>query len=369
MGARYKLIIPNGYTTTEWIASEYGKGLGILFQVVFAFSALGLLSMTFTAIYKYINFINVGNSALITGLIVLGTAIYSLRGGMKVSLLTGTIQTLMNFVLICALLYLGISYLPDVDLANFITGKKNVTDLFEPKLFISFAVSATLTFITAPMMSAAHHQKSFSQQNKTPWKTWAWGGPAYFVMQTMIATFGLLACAWGGQIADPSIGQLVFFNAIGVTALALFGVILLNAGCMIIDAHGNAFASIIAHDFVKDETKSVSVARIAILGIATVAWLISLANIDLTYIFFTYGTLRVNLFIILVLILTTSVLTKRGIFWTAVVMCPATTALGLYGMINKDPTYNAAATVIGFFLTPTIAYIASKIETAYIENK
>jgi Na+/proline symporter len=357
--------VPNGFTTTEWISKTYGRGVGVIFQIIYLFSCVGVLTTTFTAIFKYIKFVELGNSVLISGIIILGTVLYSLRGGMKVSLITGTIQTLLNFLLVSILCYLGYKHIPDAQLANFSTallGKKNISDLFDSNLFLTFAWSAILVFMTAPTMSAAHHQKSYAQQNKQPWKAWVWGTPTYLVLQTLIAALGLLAFAWGGEVTDVSISQLFLFKSVGVIALALFGIVILNVACMMIDAHGNAGASIIANDFFKDEKNTVMVARISIAGLALIAWLVSLGNFDLTYIFFTYSTMRVNLFIILLLILTTVVLTRRAIFYTAIVMCPTTFAIGAYGIANKDPVYNTAAMTIAFFVSPAIAYVASLIE-------
>jgi Na+/proline symporter len=352
--------VPNGYTTTKWIFDTYGRGVGLIFQIVFLFSCLGVLATTFTAVFKYIKFIEIGNAELITGLIIVGTAIYSLRGGIRVSLLTSTIQTITNFVLIILLLYLAYQFMPDANYIHALYGKNQITNLFDSNLLMTFGISSTIVFLTGPMISAGHHQKSFAQQNLQPYKAWLWGTPLLHLLLTLFGMLGYLAYAWGGQITDPSVGQLFLFKAVGVFALAIFGVIILNCACMIIDAHGNAFGSIIAHDFVKDEKHSVTVARISILAIAIIAWIISICNFDLTYIFFTYSTMRVNLFVILILILTTNYLTKNGIFWTTLVMCPLTTFIGLYGMAHKEPMFNTAAMIIALAITPLIAVAVSR---------
>jgi hypothetical protein len=226
---------------------------------------------------------------------------------------------------------------------------------------LTFGYTAALTFFTGPLMSATHHQKNYAQQNFKPWKAWALGGPTYLIAQTVLSLLGVATLAWGGEIVDPSIGQLVFLKSIGVFTIAIFAVIMLNIACVIIDAHGNAIASIIANDFVKDKNKSVNVARWSIVGVAFIVWLIAMQNWDLTYIFFTYGVLRVNLFIILISILTTAYLTGRGIFWAAIVMAPLTVYLGLQGIITKTPEFNVIAVSLAMFVTPVIAFALSKL--------
>ena len=353
--------VPNGFTTSEWIRKKYGIGVGTLFQIIFIFACFGNLATTFTAAFKFIKFIEIGNAEIITGLIVLGTALYSFRGGIKTSLLTGSIQTALNFILFGVLLYIAVNALPsDKSLSSFMTGKKQITDLFDPTLMLTFGYTAALTFFTGPLMSATHHQKNYAQQNFKPWKAWALGGPTYLIAQTVLSLLGVATLAGGGEIVDPSIGQLVFLKSIGVFTIAIFAVIMLNIACVIIDAHGNAIASIIANDFVKDKKKSVNVARWSIVGVAFIVWLIAMQNFDLTYIFFTYGVLRVNLFIILISILTTAYLTGRGIFWAAIIMAPLTVYLGLQGIITKTPEFNVIAVSLAMFATPVIAFALSK---------
>jgi len=353
--------VPQGYTTSSWISKEYGMSVGTIFQIVFILACFGNLATTFTALFKYIKFIDVGNTALITGLIVAGTALYGIKGGIKTSLTTSSIQTLLNIVLAFVLIYLGWDLIDNKVILDHLTGTKNISNIIDPGLMMAFGITAMLVFVTGPLMSATHHQKNYAQQNNSPWKTWAWGAPGYLLVQTLMAFFGIMALAWGGPVTDPSISQLFFFKAVGTGAIVIFGVILLNIACVIIDAHGNAIASIIAHDFVKDEKNSVLVARISMVAVAFIVWLIALQNFDLTKIFFTYGILRVNLFIILILILTTAWLTRRGILWSTVVMLPLTTALGLYGLIDSQPIYNIVAAITAFVMTPLLALLMSKL--------
>jgi Na+/proline symporter len=353
--------VPNGFTTSEWIRKTYGIGVGTIFQIIFILACFGNLATTFTALFKYIKFIEIGNTEIITGLIVAGTAIYSFRGGIKTSILTGAIQTTLSVILLSILIYMGIKAIPsDKSLSDFLTGKKQYVDLFDPVLMLTFGYTAALTFFTGPLMSATHHQKQYAQQNLKPWKAWIWGIPGYLTIQTLAGILGAISLAWGGEITDPSLNQLILFKSISVGMIALFGIVVLNCACIIIDAHGNAIASIIANDFVKDKNKSVNVARWSMVGIAFIVWLIAMQNWDLTYIFFTYGVLRVNLFIILISILTTSYLTGRGIFWSAIVMAPVTVYLGLQGIINKTPELNVIAVSLAMFVTPVIAFALSK---------
>jgi Na+/proline symporter len=337
MTLKIKEKIPNGYTISQWIRDSHGAGVTSLFQLVFVFSCFGVLIMTFTTLFKYIKFIEVGNAALISFMVVAGTILYSIRGGLKTSLRTGAIQTVFNITIMIALIYLGMETIPDKTVSEFLTGRKNITDLFDYNLMITFGITAALSFVTGPAMSSVHHQKSFSQHNKTPWKAWVIGAPGYLIVQTLVAFIGVIVLAQGTAITDLSTMQFVFAKGLGSLGIILIGILLLNISCIVIDAHGNGIASIIANDFVKEESNSVLVSKIALAVSGFLAWLVALAEFDLTYIFFTYGILRTNLFIILITMLAGWVAyTRRGIFWAGAIMCPATVTLGIYAMNTNN---------------------------------
>lgn len=354
--------IPNGYTISQWIREEYGVSVSSLFQLVFIFACFGNLIMTFTTVFKYIKFIEIGNAALISFIVMAGTILYSIRGGLKTSLRTGAVQTIINIAIMFALIYLGMETIPDKAVTDFLTGRKHITDLFDYNLMITFGITAFIAFITGPAMSATHHQKGFAQQNKTAWKAWAIGAPAYLIVQTIVAFVGVIALAQGLEVTDLNTMQFMFAKSLGAAGLALVGVLLLNIACIVIDAHGNGIANIVSNDFVRDEKHSVLVSKITLAVAGFIAWAVALAQFDLTYIFFTYGILRVNLFIILIAILAGWIsYSRRGIFWAGAVMCPATVALGIYAMNTKQPLLNVTASTVAMFGTPLIAYALSKI--------
>ena len=356
-------LIPNGFTVSQWIKEQYGAGVGSLFQIIFIISCFSNIVMTATTLVKFITFLEIGNAALISAAILIGILIYSIRGGLKTSLRTSTIQTIMNILLLFGIIYIGYQSIPDISVTNLLTGKKHITDLFDPMLMITFGITAFIVLISGPLMSATHHQKSFAQQNKTAWKAWAWAAPGYMLLQTLAASLGLLALAWGGTVADLSSLQFVFVKALGVTTLVMFAIIMLNIACIVVDSHGNGIASIISTDFVNNKTTDpVLVSKIVLVIVAWLAWGISLFNFDLTYILFIYGILRTNLFVILItIILSSTILTRRGIFWAGAIMCPVTSIIGIYGMIIHQPILNIISACLALFVTPAIAYTISKM--------
>jgi urea-proton symporter len=348
--------IPNGYTLSGYIQETYGKSVSTIYQIVLSLISLGFISLTFTALTKYLTVMGIANVPVITGLVVLGTLIYALKGGLKTNLVTGSIQMLFMLVFCAIILGTGLSNGGWEHLVAGINGKANYTDLFDWKLLSTFGIVMALTSVTGIVGNQSYYQKSFSQQNSnTSAMSFIIGGILFALVPITLGLVGMMAFGSGMEIKDASTAQLAWMQTnLGMAALLAFGFIVLNASANALDSSGNAFGAIVAHDWLKDETKSVWASRLAIVAIATVGWGISVLNLDITYIFLTYGVLRVTLFIVTMLAVGTNLLNKTGIFWATVVVAP----IALYMNMNEMKLEGA---LLAFFATPIMALLVSRI--------
>jgi Na+/proline symporter len=354
--------IRSGYTISSYINKRYGNQVSFLYQLVFCFSGLGLILTTFTAVLKFLAFIKADNPALVTAIIVVCTVVYSWKGGIKTSLVTGSVQTVLTTLLLIALCVWGIGNQGWNAFSRSLTGLNHVTNFFDWKLLTTFALTSAMTLITGPLMSPSHHQKSFAQDNDISWKAWIRGGWFYCILiQLPVGILGTLALGYGTKSADSSVVHWVYLqDALGIGALALMAVVILNTACTILDSHGNAAATIVAHDWTKNEKYSTLVSRLTLAVLGLIAWIVSTYNFDITYIFFTYSTVRVNLFIITMLSVATDKLNQQGILYSNVVLIPVTLWMGLHGLWYKAPEWNLYAAAIAMFGTPGLAYLISQ---------
>lgn len=348
--------IPNGYTLSGFIDEKYGKATSVIYQIVLSLISLGFISLTFTALTKYLTFIGVPNVPLLTGLVVLGTLIYALKGGLKTNLLTGGIQMIFMLVFCAVLLVAGFSIGGWENLLAGINGKAGYESIFDPKLLMTFGIVMALTSVTGIVGNQSYYQKSFGQQNTDHTsKSFILGGIFFAIVPITLGILGMMAFGSGMEVKDPTTAHLVWmFENLGILAVLGFGFIVLNASANALDASGNAFGAIVANDWIKDESKSVFYSRLGIVAIALVGWGISVLNLSITYIFLTYGVLRVTLFIATMLAVRTDLLNKIGLFWAAVIISPIAFYLNI-----SDLKLEAA--LIGFFVTPVLAIILSKL--------
>lgn len=348
--------IPNGYTLSGYIKEKFGKLNSTIYQVVLSLISLGFISLTFTALNKYLTVVGVDNAPLITGLVVIGTLIYSLKGGLKTNLLTGSIQMIFMLVFCAILLIAGLNSGGWDHLVAGINGKAGYTSIFDPALLMTFGIVMALTSVTGIVGNQSYYQKSFGQQDTGHTaKSFLLGGIFFAMVPITLGMIGMMALGSGMEIKDASTAHLLWMNEnLGMLAVLGFGFIVLNASANALDASGNAFGAIVANDWIKDESKSVLYSRLAIVGIAVLGWGISVLNLSVTYIFLTYGVLRVTLFLVTLLAVRTDLLNRTGLFVATIVIAPIAFYLNIDGM-------KLEAAVIGFFVTPVLAIIISKL--------
>lgn len=347
--------IPNGYTLSGYIKEKYGKVNATVYQIVLSLISLGFISLTFTALNKFLAVVGFANPPLITGLVVLGTLVYALKGGLKTNLLTGSLQMLFMLGFCAILLIAGLSGGGWEHLMAGINGKAGYTSIFDPKLLTTFGIVMALTSITGIVGNQSYYQKSFGQQNSNySAKSFMLGGIFFALVPITLGILGMMAYGAGMDIKDPSTAHLAWMSTnLGVLAVLGFGFIVLNASANALDASGNAFGAIVAHDWIKDESKSVMWSRLAIVAIATLGWAISVLNLSITYIFLTYGVLRVTLFIVTMLAVRTDLLNKVGMFVSVAAIAPVAVWMNMSDM-------KLEAALLGFFLTPVLAIAISK---------
>lgn len=347
--------IPDGYTLSAYINEKYGKLNSIIYQIALSLISLGFISMTFTALNKFLIFTGFENPEMITALVVIGTLIYAVKGGLKTNLLTGSIQMLFMLLFCSILLIVGFSSGGWEHFVAGINGKQGYTSIFDINLLMAFGIVMALTSVTGIVGNQSYYQKSFGQQNSNySSKSFILGGLFFAFVPLTLGIIGMIAYGSGLEIKDPSTAHLVWMQTnLGILAVLGFGFIILNASANALDTSGNAFGAIVAHDWMRDESKSIFWSRSAIIGIAILGWMISVLNLSITYIFLTYGVLRVTLFLITLLAVRTEYLTKIGMFLGVISIAP----IAIWMNLNE---LKLEASLLGFFIPPVLALTISK---------
>ena len=145
LGKRLRKIMPEGNSLTQFVYARYGSKMLKIVLVLSLFYVFIYLCAEVTAIAKIVNLIAGVELWKTSLLILISTLIYTLRGGLKISIITDKLQ----FIIISIFLILIFYYL-------FISGEVNISselislkagNLIDPKYFSGY--TAGITFFIA----------------------------------------------------------------------------------------------------------------------------------------------------------------------------------------------------------------------------
>ena len=145
LGKRLRSIMPQGNSLTQFVFARYGKTMLQVILLLSLFYMFIYLCAEVTAIAKVVQLIS-GTDLWKTSLIILvSTLIYTLKGGLRISILTDKFQfIIISVFLILIFYYLFLSGNINIDI-NLITSKAST--LVDPKYFYGY--TAGITFFIA----------------------------------------------------------------------------------------------------------------------------------------------------------------------------------------------------------------------------
>ena len=159
LGKKIRSDFPKGSTLIEFLRKRFGKNLFKLILLITVFYMFIFLCAEVTAVAILINYIS-GTALWITALIVLVTTLtYTLYGGLRASIFTDTIQSIIVLVLfVISVVYL-ISLNEDQFSFNFI--KQNNSHLLSSNYIPNY--TAGLTFFIAVAATNLFHQGNWQR--------------------------------------------------------------------------------------------------------------------------------------------------------------------------------------------------------------
>ena len=159
LGKKIRSEFPKGSTLIEFLRKRFKKSLFKLILIISIFYMFVFLCAEVTAIAMLINYIS-GISLWITALIILiGTLTYTLYGGLRASIFTDTIQSVIIFILLLISIYYLISFFGDQFTFDYINEKN-------PQLLSSNYIpnyTSGLTFFIAVAATNLFHQGNWQR--------------------------------------------------------------------------------------------------------------------------------------------------------------------------------------------------------------
>jgi Na+/proline symporter len=329
---------PDGYSLTEIIQSKYGFKVTSFYYLMYLIIALAGILLGFTALFKFFTFIGAASPispifmVLIFGLI---TLVFTTMGGIRTSILTGSIQT-VSWILFLSFVFFSITF----DSSGFLmsTGKNELTTIFDIKFLTTYAIAFLVTIIVGATSHGMMWQKSFSMSKENILPSYGIAAVIFAVMVFMMGSLGLYAFDSGLSIKTPDTSQLTTISNFGTWSLVVFGILLIGQTSTVIDSCLNYISSVVTREGLN--TDKVWIARLTMIVFFMLAWTLTFLKLEVWTIFMLMVVLRISMFMPLVGIVNDIKLNQRVVFYTSTVAVLGSLYMSWLARIEKMPIYD-----------------------------
>jgi Na+/proline symporter len=329
---------PEGYSLTEFITNNFSHRVSLLYQVSYAVVSLAGILLGFTAITKYFAFTGLGEivdpiyASLVVGLITLG---FTIRGGIRTSIYTGTLQTILWIIFLGGMMAGLVGSGFDFN----VLGKNQLTTVFDEKFLTTFGIAYLISIITGATMHGMMWQKSFSMPKENIWPSYIIATVIFALVVFSLGSFGLYAQAHGLTIKGADLSSLAgIFDLYGPLAITAFGVLLIGQTSTVMDSCMNYIGSLASREWLnKDDTTT---AKLVMAGFFLLAWLISWSKIEIWTIYMFMAAVRISMFVPLLFQVYQIRMKEAIIFYGSFVGISGAIYLSYLARELKNPVYD-----------------------------
>lgn len=250
LGRRIRELIPEGHTLTQFVLHRYGKPMYGFVMVIMMFYMFISLTAGLTAIAKMVELL-APVPLWVTASIVMGaTLLYTLYGGLRVTIFTDRIQMLVILPFILLLIVFG--WQAAGGIAPTIAGlKEHAPHLLNP--FDMGGLKSGLTFFLAVVLTGLFYQGTWqrifaAKDNKAMRNGFILSGVLSFPIIFIMGLFGLVFVGLG----LPGDGSVALFNVLLSEIPLWFAIGLLPFGLALIMSSADTTISAISSMMVVD---------------------------------------------------------------------------------------------------------------------
>lgn len=357
---RIRMKHPEGFTLSEYMRTTKSARVHRLYLMT-----LGGLAVFSSAVNLLAGGLIVGKLTgipfTLTTLILAGIALgYSLRSGLKASILTDYVQMAIIGVVCLTLTPWVMTVVGMGTIVDGFSGfNGDVVSMFDSRggaIFWGFGLSVSLSLIGGPFGDQTFWQRAFAMK-PSHIKPAFFGGAALFAIVPI--TMGILGFAAAGAqvvVEDTQLTNLASIEAfLPLWAIVPFLLYVFSGLLSTIDSNLSAAASIAGHDLSKDPADVMRNSRRAMMGLTLAAVLIAnIPGITVTQMFIFYGTFRLSTTVPTILALYRDRTSERGMFWGILLANVIGVPLSAYGNLNSIPWMVAGASLTVLALSALI---------------
>lgn len=292
LGARIRQLMPTGHTLTEFVYARYGRSVYVVVLFIMLFYLFISLTAGLTGIAQMVALLAPVPLWVTASIVMLSTLLYTLYGGLKVTIFTDRIQMFVILPFILLILFLG--WQATGGIAPVIEGlQEKAPHLLNP--FNSTGIETGVTFFLAVCLTGLFYQGTWqrifaAKDNKAIRNGFIFSGLISF---PIILALGLFGLAFVG-LSVPGTGSTALFSVMLGNApywlligMIFFGLALIMSSA---DSTISGFHSLFIIDLNRilpklKESKLVVASRWLIVVISVLALIVASKGFSILYLF------------------------------------------------------------------------------------
>ena len=352
---------PEGFSLTEYIKTNFSAKVAALYQFEFVVVAFAALLLAFTAISKLWGFAGLAAvidpiyASLLVGLITLG---FTMKGGIRTSIFTGTAQTVLWLGFFSVAGY----FLATTDLPILTYGKNNLQTVFDTKFLTTFAGAYLITILVGSTAHGHLWQKAFSMPKENIIPSFAIGAVIFGIVLTGLLSLAMFAFSNTLAVAGADLSALAaIVQLMGVSAFVVFGTIFVGQTSTVIDSSMNYMASLVTLEWLKKD--QVWISRAVMVVFMMLAWIVSWAKLEIWTVMMLMGAVRTVMFVPLALHIFGIDLKEKLVFIVSVITIPVAFGLAWTAKMDKLPIFDLYSASLSIIVPLVVLLIATKFST------
>lgn len=354
LASRVRNNYPDGFSLTAYIKENFSNRISILYQIEFTLISLAALLLAFTAINKLWAFAGLSTvmtpfvASLIIGFV---TVAFTAAGGIRTSIFTGSIQTVLWVVFIAVALAI---VAPGIDLAQ-LGGKNMLTTVWNKEFLSTFAVAFGISIVVGASSHGMMWQKAFSMPKENIMPSFALAGVIFTCMVIGLGMLSIFAFNAGLAVPSPDTAQIAMIqSALGIAGVIAFATILIGQTSTVIDSSLNYISSLITLEWLRSD--KIIVSRAIMATFMLIAWAISWAKLEIWTILMLMSAIRIVMFVPLVFHVLKQKLNELIVFYVSLISVTISLYFAWTAKSSAQPIYDMYAALTALFV-PFIVYV------------
>lgn len=352
LAVRLRRLCPEGYTWPDFVWHRF-KGdrrvhiASLLVYVGYDLSAITSNCLAGGTLLHLLTGLPFASAVL---LMSLGALTYALISGLRASVLTDVIQMLI-------ILGIGALIVPWVvseaggthvitEGLGGVSGRFN--NLFDPDVFYSFGIAATIGLISGPIGDQMFFQRAFAAKPERVASLFIWGGILFAFVPITLSILGFVASAPSVAsqltVTDPQmVGPIVVGHFLPSWALMLFCIMAFAGLCSTLDSALCALSSLWTIDVYRryvnpraTDSELTRSARLSMICSCAIGTGIALLEPQILWVFLVGGVLASAALFPTIFAIFSERLSARAAFWSIALGLLVGTPLSIYANIVND---------------------------------